>query len=574
VECQVIPQDAILLSGAKIRDLSGGSSIKRGFAIVESSGNTRYFVTTKSTDYMFWTREISSALAICNGIVDLVDVKVDNELLRETSEISHDPNLDQGFDNADSNIQGLGQRIKLGNKFSGARTRLSGAIQSAKQKGKEMSDSAIQKGKKMSDGARTYSSDLDTSGRHSIGSVDLSIHGEDSAPNGDFEPSQLPDNAQNIRQGATNQNDGRRGHFGTRIGSALQNARQRAIQTPEKQAGLGGLRGRISSLSPGNRDRSDSDGRLEESDLSDKAINNAERDRTYRADRQGDASLAVDSSVDKLAGSQHSGLYSVAESGENVGDVDSNNVGRFLRLGRRSPPPPNPDKSNNGNGRFNFRRRPIDVSGKPTFAGGPVILKGVHTSRSAPAFNVEDPIFEPLKVFEEHWAVSVSPKLISFPGLMNFESVNSNDCTPTMDDNNGSPRVDMDSISPTSYGGADSMRMTNDIFRIKVFQVDKVCDESSSEKIRSLDDIFEIHAQLSESIERIIPQLMSKKSGSASPVQEVSLDLIDKVIVSGTMLGGLLDIEERNIIEKTRNYQGMSTLCSEFPSPQQSYLTE
>ena len=60
------PQDVILLVGARIREVSGGTSIKRGFAIIESGGRTCYFVASTGAEYRVWTQEISSALAICN----------------------------------------------------------------------------------------------------------------------------------------------------------------------------------------------------------------------------------------------------------------------------------------------------------------------------------------------------------------------------------------------------------------------------------------------------------------------------------------------------------------------------
>jgi hypothetical protein len=129
------------LVGAKIRELTGGSSIKRGFAIIESSGTTRFFVTANGPDYVFWTNELSTAIVACNRGLDLGDANVENELQRERSEGTRDYgnseledlSLGDGETVDSEGGSGLRERIRLGNRLAGAKNRFGSAIQTARQ---------------------------------------------------------------------------------------------------------------------------------------------------------------------------------------------------------------------------------------------------------------------------------------------------------------------------------------------------------------------------------------------------------------------------------------------------------
>jgi hypothetical protein len=583
-----------LLVGAKIRELTGGSSIKRGFAIIESSGTTRFFVTANGPDYVFWTNELSTAIVACNRGLDLGDANVENELQRERSEGTRDYgnseledlSLGDGETVDSEGGSGLRERIRLGNRLAGAKNRFGSAIQTARQKGKEVSETARQKGKEVSNRARASSSDFDGSSKGSIGSADMfeTVGAEDGRR--DF-----------VNAGGDDVSDGNsdnaKSRFGSRFGSALQNARQRVRETPEKK--LAGLRSKITTLSPalnrtkniGEETDSTTYGRLSNSDNGSNEMKSVPADtvegetstwtcaactfvnssnnfpmQQAKCDMCGSESKLKDdstsngtspdigSSSDTLSGSRHGTLSPVKESQDMTGpsqsNADSVRRGPFVGLGRGSP---KPDVSMRQTGRFNFRRRTSDMSGKSSSGGDAVTMKGLHTSRRAPAFSPDEWTWEPLKTFEGLWAVRVSPdsggevSAASLPSGAALDSESTN-----------SPSEPVGPVVKT-----DTADMNN-VFRIQVRQVDKAHKESSSEKYCRLGDIFELYTQVSESIERVLSQLLRENPTSSRKVDLLSEDrvhLVDKVMVGGMMLGGLLDIEESSdILEKTHDYQG------------------
>jgi hypothetical protein len=671
-----------LLVGAKIRELTGGSSIKRGFAIIESSGTTRFFVTATGPDYVFWTNELSTAIVACNGSLDLGDANVENELQRERTEGTRDygnselEDLGLGDgDTADSEGgSGLRERMRLGNRLAGAKNKLGSAIQTARQKGKEVSDrartssldydgsskgsigsadeledlglgdgdtadseggsglrerirlgnrlagaknrvgsaiqTARQKGKEVSDRARTSTLDFDGSSKGSIGSADM------------FETIGTEDGRRDfVNNGGDDVSDGNSANakrrFGSRIGSALQNARQRVRETPEKQGSLVGLRSKITALSPattipeniGEESDSTTYGRLSNSDNGSNEIKSVPADTVEGetstwtcaactfvnsiknfpmqqatcdmcgSERKlGDditsngTSPDIASSSDTLSGSRHGTLSPVRESqdipGSSQSNADSVRRGRFVGLGMGSP---KPDVSMRQTGRFNFRRLTSDMSGKSSSGGDAVTMKNVYSSRRAPAFSPSEGTWEPLKSFEGLWAVRVSPKTSS-PGAHSHVQEGDQKELESRDSGGevsaaslpGGAALDSESTNSPSEPvrpmvKTDTANMNN-VFRIQVRQVDKAHKESSSEKYCRLGDIFELYTQVSESIERVLSQLLRENPAPSRKDDLLSEDrvhLVDKVMVGGMMLGGLLDVEESSdILEKTHYYQG------------------
>ncbi|MGK3747818.1 MAG: hypothetical protein ACI8RD_000108 [Bacillariaceae sp.] len=100
------------------------------------------------------------------------------------------------------------------------------------------------------------------------------------------------------------------------------------------------------------------------------------------------------------------------------------------------------------------------------------------------------------------------------------------------------------------------------LFLVKVLRAQSPQTESLVEKQWSLGDVLKLYSELSEELEPILPQLVGKdssvwKEASTSSLERLSsLDLSEKMIVCGRVLGGLLDYEESSdCMEGLRNYQ-------------------
>jgi hypothetical protein len=98
---------------AKLRLLAGGKSkqdVKRGFAIIESSGMTRFFVARNSQEFSLWTKEISCTIRYCSDA--RVVAEMDKELLNGYSSGVALDESDNNEDTEDSRrMRGLGNRL-------------------------------------------------------------------------------------------------------------------------------------------------------------------------------------------------------------------------------------------------------------------------------------------------------------------------------------------------------------------------------------------------------------------------------------------------------------------------------
>ena len=105
-------------------------------------------------------------------------------------------------------------------------------------------------------------------------------------------------------------------------------------------------------------------------------------------------------------------------------------------------------------------------------------------------------------------------------------------------------------------------RKDTPLFLVKVLRAQSTQTESLVEKQWSLGDVLKLYSELSEELEPVLPQLVGKdssvwKEASISSLKRPSsLDLSEKMIVCGRLLGGLLDYKESSDwIEGLRLYQ-------------------
>lgn len=134
------PSDVVLLRDAVIRRLAGGRNkqdVKRGFAIIESSGTTRFFVAASGSEFAYWVRELKASM---NHVEDVAD-------LSETKDLGRDiPPIEKGLDAEESqeedpatmergvkDTSGRNRKNRIG-------SRLASAINTARLKGIEVTE--------------------------------------------------------------------------------------------------------------------------------------------------------------------------------------------------------------------------------------------------------------------------------------------------------------------------------------------------------------------------------------------------------------------------------------------------
>jgi hypothetical protein len=327
-------------------------------------------------------------------------------------------------------------------------------------------------------------------------------------------------------------------------------------------------------------------------------------------------------SKDALSSSVHLPLSQIPEKSQNVAGteqeartegaqtvLDASRRGRFGILGAavtrstrlkqgEQKDSNSQDGRNRLGGRFNFRKRSSMSSNESIFEGGATTLKNIHASARAVPVGELDAAPVPLKMFEVQWVVSVKsgrnpPETDHKTGECSGEMVQtnvSNDDTekqPFEDKGNEEaaerqsdapekPQIAVgtggNSCNPGMKLNAETMDDVapgdQNFFRVRVFRADQANIEAVFEKTFSLGDVLQLYAQISESLERMLPQLVDDKvqadkkisgpTDGRSP-KPTGLFLVDKVMVTGRILGGLLDLEiTSDVIEKTHNYQGES----------------
>ena len=662
------PADVVLLAGAKIHQLAGGRStqdIKRGFAIIESAGITRYFVTSTAQEYTLWTREISSVLGSYERILvpnnaepgGDSSLRADNNITRvstfDSSDSLDSPVRDIASANSDRGESGIIRRIALGDKLAATKNRIGAtknkigsAIKTARQNRRLNSagnmeletdisehghnpDSAnedlldfnytkidcdddlvatlLEKKETDTDVAQDIFSSAAVGAGSDVGKTDVNSGG------GGGVDAVAPRRRLQFGQNAIGS---RIGSAGSRIGSAIQNVRQKGLDTPEQaeQRPLAGLRGKFRSLRGGGDTVGDGDGSVHANSNSLHGISQNSSPWTCEkctfinnskmlpvpqtscelcgSERIVGNQLATNDTPDSaeplskntLPSSSHQPLSTGQDAGADSAqtNLESSRLGRLGSFGTAVA----------RSARMKLGQRSSMNSNESIFEGGAITLKNVHASGHPPSVSGVDAILVPLKKFVGLWTVSVKPGRLTLgtnPQTVNdsggmlkvkmaneeekssFGAMNSTESTTGpeklhrvdsgVNGNSSVPNIQLDTESID-----DKEQDQKEIFRFGVFRADQVEMKPAIERIFSLGDVLQLHAQISESLERMLPQLINEevqaeKSGSRATGQGsqklTTLFSVEKVMVTGRILGGLLDLEESSdITAKTRSYHG------------------
>ena len=476
---------------AKLRLLAGGRSrqdIKRAFAIVESSGMTRYFVARNAQEFVLWSKEIASSIRAYSDADVVAEMEREINLAMSSMAPSKDElEEDDGIDENGQRKRGIGNR-------------LASVYQSAKQKSKSLSE---RRGRASSNDSLDYLDDeeedvqssslnddiesnsntnyeetTDSDGnvlkRVQIGKK-LSVVGQatknrfgsaiqsarqkgteissrrrriDSESDGSFRGDSLHDGSIDApldliaEDAATNRQDEigdnvapeprRARQLGNKLGSALQNARNKVKETGEKQGGrLVGIRGKIGGLAQ-NRNESAPEGPAQQGV---RQIDTEIPEDNVASFWTCEACTFINHSVENermvcgMCGAERKTLFTPTMSNEPKAvaplspsnalksglpsSQSKNSLGETLQgpAGAESFNRSSSFDQNNTrrNPRFNFRKRQEEVTDDSVFGGEPFTLKNVHVSNQVPpSLGSLDLSDIPLKTFEGDWTVVVS----------------------------------------------------------------------------------------------------------------------------------------------------------------------
>ena len=565
--------------------MAGGSSrqdVKRGFAFIENSGTTRYFIAGSAKEYSLWIREIIDVLERSNAPSRPIEFLPPDSTLGGDSGSqkidSSTPIAANGMHEEDSRIvgndrsdQGRISRIGLGNRLAATKTKLGSAIQTARSRGKDASD---------------HSGSFHPEG-------ELSSHG-DTQPffedeNETTDDPSIGTSRRRLQFGRKQQPNSDRVGLSSRIGSALQSARQNRKDNTERQPGaLAGLRGKFR----GNRSEDQTqDAHLSLDPLPSQGgnyqwtcvvctfINNIENFPIYQTtcdmcggDRQledqkdnNPASSEDANSLDQgnhkvdntqvsdllglplpesevadkfgssepessrsdqaeaLLGSQalESSRSEQAEAQDLLGsqEPESSLRGRFSGLGT-----PTGSKravtptGDRRSGRFSFMKRGRSGDEETFFDGGAVTLKSVHAGTRPPKKGDGFLKSAPMKMFKNRWIVSIE-------------------------------------CSSLASAGAEIGRDVDKSFLVRCSKANQTSPDKGIEKNCSIGDLLYLHSQVSSGIEPVLQKLIDDSSDENMGKTRIQ---VETIVAIGRILDGMLDLEENGMVEKTQSYLGKS----------------
>jgi len=476
------PSDIISLVNARILTLSGGNSkqdTKRGFAIVESSGMIRYFVTGTAQEYELWTKQINFTIRSFSDPTKLLDTEGVIE-----SDISKSNEI--GMDNEKDIAAGGSKRN------NGIGNILSSAFQSAKFKSKEMAnqrqsvfaidqstqddDSSILSnvilgGSEANDGNLVQDSTLATSRRaeiskklsgvgqvtknrfgsaiqnarqkrdeisnrrktedssSSISEKSTDVHGDHASSMADLDTiNALPiDQDLDDNRGPTRARTGLK--LGNKLGSAIQNARMKAKGNIEKSGRLSNFRGKLGELAQGRSD----DMRLIQSepqfDSSDKSgavdCNLVNEDDSDHHEIEVFNKSGSERKVTSPQRENSDKKISILES------LPDGSVGRNAESSRESPTSSfrsrdagKQEEKNSFGSRFSFRKQRDSALNNSLFGGESLTLKNIYIDPETTLLdNAFDQEVRPLNVYKEKWVVKVSEiSNIAEPKVVNHDT--------------------------------------------------------------------------------------------------------------------------------------------------------
>ncbi len=548
------PLDIVSLVNARLRKLAGGNSkqdTKRGFAIVESSGMVRYFVTNNAQEYELWMNEINNAIKLFSDPTKVSDAE--DFIDMDTSELSVD-----GMDNE----LGSQRTSVIGN-------RLSSAFQSARLKGQEIS------GRRQSSLILERSNSTDSSTLPNDGQKKNEI-------NDALRGSQIQETPASKRAEISKKFSEVGLMTKGRLGSAIQSARNKrdeissrrktydAVDNTSERNADSERKPIDSSLSLGTIDSRvgdrDTDGNqrpfgprsgLKLSNKLGSAIQSArmkakesirgsEQQPGYPGDdntKNPQPKSLLDDFSDAAADPLRPGIDSVQSS------IRSTEIARQEEINRRSS-------------RFSFLKRNDDLQDDALFGGNLLTLKNIYAGEyMKPLSNASD-VEEPLKVLKEKWFVKVSeiaktpapsPKSESVPNDLDEQSESVKavvESSEIKEENSSAEFVPLDSERDVPR------------FLVKAFKVQRAQDAASFEKPCSFGDVLGFYSVVTEALEATLTQQLGKhsspwdQSSSSSSGKISTTALFEKVMVCGRVLGGLLEAGKSfDGIEGFRRYQ-------------------
>ncbi len=556
------PSDIVSLVDARLRKLAGGNSkqdTKRGFAIVESSGMVRYFVTTNAQEYELWTNEINKTIKSFSDPSKLL--KLDDFLDMDTSELTVD-SMD--------NEKGSQRSSVIGNK-------LSSAFQSARLKGKEVSNrrqssqsfeqstldnesskltndnhqnpetneptrgshvqdtpsKRIEIGKKISEvglmtkgrlgsvieSARKKRGEI-SSRRKANDAVEIALEKDaDTDVNSIDPPAKLVQRDSGVREQDTDENQG---SFATRpgfklsnkFGSAIQSARMKAKESIDKPSRL-----RVGELQHDLPADDETKNPQPRSLLEDFSTATVEPTRT--------------------------GIDSFQSS------IKSADIARQEENNRRSS-------------RFSFLKRNDDFQDDELFGGDLLTLKNIYVGEDIKSFANVPQMEEPLKVLKEKWFVKVS-EIRETAETSHFDQKRESASIPEKVKVDEKTKIEAESSECKEEKKFSSdyraLGMNPDVsrFLVKVQKIRSPQDCASFEKQWSFGDVLGFYSVVTEAIEATLTQQLGKLSSpwDLSSAENVSKSaLFEKVMVCGRVLGGLLEAGKSfDTIQGFRRYQ-------------------
>jgi hypothetical protein len=246
-------------------------------------------------------------------------------------------------------------------------------------------------------------------------------------------------------------------------------------------------------------------------------------------------------------------------------------------------------------GIFSFRKRSTDDASEPIYEGGSMSLKNIRTGHTAPPASVIEPpeTRTPaiLKKLQGRWIVVAKPGRHFNGGPIPDESsqvaaAKANE-VPQSDQSNAdssdglsngdvgtevnpveekAPSYASGTLIQTSETAKNVLPDFKNTFYIQVFRGDTSIQEPCGERLCRLTDILKVHAEISEQLEQAMSYIEAEgtdlkrdASGKIGDCLAVRLGLssFDNVLVTGRILGGLLDLDPASeLIEKTHEYQG------------------
>lgn len=491
------------------------------------------------------------------------------------------------------------RRVQFGMKLSGVgqvtKNRLGSALQTARQKGAEISNR-----RRRNEIEPDHSDYTDSIHSNKIESPKGTAESETSFVS---DHDGLDPTAQSPKRGL---------QLGSKLGSALQNARAKVKEPSEKLGRLSGLRGKLAGAggrTDDNEDNSSNSATKLQSDDPGSQMVDWIGETTSHIPEHGRIRLQTTSeplSINELSNSQES----LPEVPESFGGRYSLEAARGVAINQRNEPPL--QKGNNNNrlsSSFPFKKPQQGTVDDSIFGGNPMTLKNLHISHQIPPSAISrDNVDLPLKTFEENWIVTVEVKVpqkqdpsvngcsegsdregldqrINAISIDNADDVAVNDLSVTdeavgtdasVDTNpseNATESNELHSVNEVSHklddGGETEFplnEVTKDIapqrygvFIVKVFRAESMRSAPAAEKTWTYPDVLKVYADVSDAIGNVLPYLAGKPEKLEDMAQKwksSTASLIDNVLISGRVLGGLLEYqEEPSELVGLRDYQ-------------------